>query len=199
MLSISQPTRCKIIRVSFFNLDSSGLNNIESCEFDSAFGSRLNLWKWCNRVQRLTVPTEDQKDVEYPSICKYIKLQPVIKCNTYILNVHLVHSSFISFKNENSKFSKVFNILIFRFPKDPSVRKQWIIATKRENFDPSPNAVLCGRHFSSDAFQIRQNASNPYLKAGAVPSVFEFPSHLSAPHPKKRRTITKHDVRTHLL
>ncbi|XP_050707935.1 THAP domain-containing protein 6-like [Eriocheir sinensis] len=39
-----------------------------------------------------------------------------------------------------------------RFPRDEVLRRKWILATRRLNFNPSRSAVLCSRHFVEEDF-----------------------------------------------
>lgn len=62
----------------------------------------------------------------------------------------------------------------FSFPSARcDVVKKWLQALRREDFFPTPNSVVCSDHFSSADF-----VSSAKLKPEAVPSVFNFPSHL---------------------
>ncbi|XP_039283168.1 THAP domain-containing protein 1 B-like [Nilaparvata lugens] len=96
--------------------------------------------------------------------------------------------------NCSNRFKKGSDISFYHFPKDPDLRKKWIIATKRKDFVPSKWSKLCSEHFSTDAFQIRPNAFFKLLNPGAIPTIFEFPEHRKPKPTKKRRTIVKAQV-----
>ncbi|XP_055864683.1 uncharacterized protein LOC106066865 isoform X1 [Biomphalaria glabrata] len=89
-------------------------------------------------------------------------------------------------KNSALTFGKHF----FTFPKDPVLRKKWIIKTKRANFNPSSTAALCSDHFNETDFELRTRPS--FLRSillpeeqikkvklslipGTIPSNFNFP------------------------
>ncbi|CAG4955207.1 unnamed protein product [Colias eurytheme] len=59
---------------------------------------------------------------------------------------------------------------IFRFPKDPDIKKEWIDATGRDDWSPTKNSVICSRHFSTDCFFNRK--SRRFLLPSAVPTLF---------------------------
>lgn len=65
---------------------------------------------------------------------------------------------------------------LFSFPKDTYLKKKWLIAVKRKNFNPGSGARLCSKHFTKDQFQLRPNVNFLLIKPGAVPSIFIFPT-----------------------
>ncbi|XP_018578145.1 THAP domain-containing protein 2-like isoform X2 [Anoplophora glabripennis] len=65
-----------------------------------------------------------------------------------------------------------------RFPKDPVQRKKWIEAMQRYKYSPSSTAVICQNHFRKDDYMVNVHG-NTVLKKEAVPSIFNFPNHLS--------------------
>ncbi|KAF6201263.1 hypothetical protein GE061_005710 [Apolygus lucorum] len=91
----------------------------------------------------------------------------------------------------NVKDLKGNTISFHKFPQDPELRRKWVIATKRKNFNPGSGTRICSKHFEKDAYQIRPGASFPLLNPEAVPSIFEFPPHLVKPPPKKRRILVR--------
>lgn len=94
------------------------------------------------------------------------------------------------FKEWGNKVVLELNILIgFRFPKDPELRKRWVVATKRKGFIPSNSSRLCSAHFEDSAFEI--GGIIKLLKKDAVPTLFDFPAHLQPNPPKRRRVISK--------
>lgn len=56
----------------------------------------------------------------------------------------------------------------FRFPKEPSIKEQWIDVTGRENWFPTKSSAICSKHFSENDFIIKKSG-NRYLKPGALP------------------------------
>ena len=81
-------------------------------------------------------------------------------------------------------------LVCFSFPADAERRNSWILALRRQNFQPSKAAVVCSVHFRDDDFD-RTSSSHVRLRSTAVPSVFEFPTHLQPkrhcrPAPKDR-------------
>jgi hypothetical protein len=71
----------------------------------------------------------------------------------------------------------------FRFPTEPRLRMQWLVAIKRVQktlWKPTASALVCDKHFKSDDFKIPIQSfvalgAKPrrLLKADAVPSVFD--------------------------
>ena len=70
---------------------------------------------------------------------------------------------------------------------------------KRDNFSPSKNSFLCSEHFLDADFNYSSNLPHSeslmkrYLKKDAIPSVFQFPSHIQKKaikerNPKKRES-----------
>lgn len=77
---------------------------------------------------------------------------------------------------------------VYRFPSDPEIKKKWILALRRKNFQPSNSSKLCGAHFLPDDFLIRPGSYRKQLKDSAIPSVFAaFPAYYQ-PKPKKARS-----------
>lgn len=56
------------------------------------------------------------------------------------------------------------------------MRKKWIIATKRDKFNPTDSSRLCGKHFKVTDYN--EHFGSKLLKKDAVPSIFNFPKHL---------------------
>lgn len=46
-------------------------------------------------------------------------------------------------------------------------------------------------HFKKDDYQIRPGASKQYLKEDAIPSLFNFPTHLQNKNKKARRVLLR--------
>lgn len=69
-----------------------------------------------------------------------------------------------------------------RFPLNrKELLAKWIKAIKRDNFEPKSTTFICSVHFSESC--LRRYALNVHLKEDAVPSIFDFKSHLQ----KKKR------------
>lgn len=84
-------------------------------------------------------------------------------------------------------------LLLSSFPKDVDLKKKWLIAMKRDQWAPTPSSMLCSKHFKEEDYDCSGWSSMKKLKADdAVPSIFDFPSHLvlvekkARPGPKRR-------------
>ncbi|GBM08818.1 DNA transposase THAP9, partial [Araneus ventricosus] len=77
----------------------------------------------------------------------------------------------------NEKFIKGGPITFHCFPKDETRRKLWESKLKRENFKATNYSTICSRHFSEGCFE-REKLGGTWLKKDAVPTIFDFPSHL---------------------
>ena len=47
------------------------------------------------------------------------------------------------------------HVSLFRFPKDPNIRREWILQVQRTRADwrgPTDNSVVCSEHFTPDCF-----------------------------------------------
>ena len=71
--------------------------------------------------------------------------------------------------------------LFSRFPEDPVRREEWARKVRREDekgklWVPSGRAWLCSKHFEPKWFDKTGHITR--LRNGAVPTVFDFPSHL---------------------
>ncbi|CAH2101072.1 unnamed protein product [Euphydryas editha] len=65
---------------------------------------------------------------------------------------------------------KLQDITFHTFPKDSAIRKLWIHATGRQNWQPTKNARICSRHFEQRCF--RKTARNmTYLKPFSIPTL----------------------------
>uniref|UniRef100_A0A3B3TXZ7 PiggyBac transposable element derived 5 n=1 Tax=Poecilia latipinna TaxID=48699 RepID=A0A3B3TXZ7_9TELE len=92
-------------------------------------------------------------------------------------------------KNRRTILSKHRGITFHQFPKDPGLRKAWILAFRRLDFKPSNKTVLCSDHFTQADFD--RTGQTVRLREGVIPSVFaSFPNHL------KRRPIKTRSTKT---
>ncbi|XP_032408870.1 THAP domain-containing protein 6-like [Xiphophorus hellerii] len=92
-------------------------------------------------------------------------------------------------KNRRTILSKHRGITFHQFPKDPGLRKAWILAFRRLDFKPSNKTVLCSDHFMQADFD--RTGQTVRLREGVIPSVFaSFPNHL------KRRPIKARSTKT---
>ena len=73
------------------------------------------------------------------------------------------------------------NICLFKFPKDPSLRRQWEkqVQRTRAQWKVTDSSYLCSEHFSPDAFHPDSGIAATFgmkkretLKPGAVPTIF---------------------------
>lgn len=75
-------------------------------------------------------------------------------------------------------------ITLFRFPRDPALRKEWTRQVQRTRADwkPTENSSLCSEHFTADCFEIDSSIAASFgiskrkrLTAGAIPTIFIRP------------------------
>ena len=71
----------------------------------------------------------------------------------------------------------------FKFPANPQLQRQWLVAINRELLKPKDHSVVCAKHFRQDDFKtpifstVSVGAKQcRYLKPGAVPSIFDSDS-----------------------
>lgn len=70
------------------------------------------------------------------------------------------------------------NITFHRFPlTNDYLNRKWIAATRRENFQPTANHLLCSLHFEEN-YYMENYVNRRQLKDEAVPTIFGFPLHL---------------------
>lgn len=67
---------------------------------------------------------------------------------------------------------------LFRFPKDALRRKRWFINLRRDNFKVTNHSKICSKHFTPDSFD-REKFGATWLKKDAVPTLFDFPKHVT--------------------
>ncbi|XP_055943111.1 THAP domain-containing protein 1-like [Argiope bruennichi] len=79
---------------------------------------------------------------------------------------------------KNRPHNKIPGITFHKFPKDISLRNEWLLALRRENFRPTKYSRLCSEHFSEDQID-RTSLACVRLRANAVPTIFKgYPKHL---------------------
>ncbi|XP_046988892.1 THAP domain-containing protein 1 B-like [Schistocerca americana] len=70
------------------------------------------------------------------------------------------------------------NITCHRFPlTDDFINRKWIAATRRENFQPTADHLLCSLHFEENCY-MENYVNRRQLKDDAIPTVFGFATHL---------------------
>lgn len=81
----------------------------------------------------------------------------------------------------------------FRFPlNNTELLKKWTTATERKGFVPKKYTTLCSLHFTPNDFhEMLPNSTRKTLKNDAVPTIFDFLSHIPDSLPKERRTIIR--------
>ena len=88
---------------------------------------------------------------------------------------------------------KAVPLVLYRFPSDPERQSKWILAVKRENWQPTQHSWICSAHFSG-------RKSDNQLSPDYVPSIFDYvrsplkrkrPSTLEDYHRRKRSTATR--------
>uniref|UniRef100_A0A3B3I0M3 THAP domain-containing protein 1 n=1 Tax=Oryzias latipes TaxID=8090 RepID=A0A3B3I0M3_ORYLA len=72
-----------------------------------------------------------------------------------------------------SKPDTCFSISFHSFPKDMSVRAEWIVRVRREDFTPSKTSRVCSRHFQKGDF-VNNPGKLRKLKKGAIPTLFSW-------------------------
>ncbi|KAH6934769.1 hypothetical protein HPB50_000700 [Hyalomma asiaticum] len=73
--------------------------------------------------------------------------------------------------------SLVDSVSFFAFPKDPLLKKRWLVAIKRDEgklFAVAKHTKVCSTHFASDDYLPNVVGGRRYLRVDAVPSVFAF-------------------------
>jgi THAP domain len=68
----------------------------------------------------------------------------------------------------------------FSFPKDDILKKQWINAVHRKDWQPTSCSSVCAKHFRDSDFLVDLKNKCPRLVHGAIPSVFpNLPQYLT--------------------
>ncbi|CAN8000969.1 unnamed protein product, partial [Ixodes hexagonus] len=83
-------------------------------------------------------------------------------------------------------------VSFFAFPSDPVIRKQWIIAIRRdegEYFTITKYTKICSKHFLQSDFLPNVAGNRRFLKQQAVPSVFTFEAGKCTPRKNSRRQV----------
>ncbi|XP_077391094.1 THAP domain-containing protein 6-like [Festucalex cinctus] len=78
--------------------------------------------------------------------------------------------------NERSLQTRSRGITFHKFPKGIERRRQWELALRREGFIANDRSLLCSEHFVGEDFD--RTGQTVRLKAGSLPQIFNFPSHL---------------------
>jgi len=95
--------------------------------------------------------------------------------------------------NRNDGPSKV---QVFKFPKNPKIRKLWIARCRRQDFEPNQGSVLCEVHFSLTDFYYTKTKDGQLgqrrIKKDALPSHFShsFPTPKRALKPPRSSDVT---------
>ncbi|XP_063048262.1 uncharacterized protein LOC134441785 [Engraulis encrasicolus] len=81
-----------------------------------------------------------------------------------------------------------------RFPHDnPKLLKIWIAKCRWKNWEPSPNTMICTKHFEDK--YVNCNGQRPRLSKGAIPTIFDFPHGVgpkkAAIDPRSRRAADR--------
>ncbi|XP_021060924.1 THAP domain-containing protein 2 [Mus pahari] len=81
-------------------------------------------------------------------------------------------------------YNKHINISFHRFPLDPKRRKEWVRLVRRKNFVPGKHTFLCSKHFEASCFDLTGQTRR--LKMDAVPTIFDFCTHIKSLKLKSR-------------
>uniref|UniRef100_A0A8C7WRT9 THAP domain-containing protein 1 n=1 Tax=Oryzias sinensis TaxID=183150 RepID=A0A8C7WRT9_9TELE len=71
----------------------------------------------------------------------------------------------------SSKYNS--SISFHSFPVDVSVRAEWMVRVRREDFTPSKMSHVCSRHFQKGDF-VNNPGKLRKLKKGAIPTLFSW-------------------------
>ncbi|XP_047097666.1 THAP domain-containing protein 1-like [Schistocerca piceifrons] len=97
------------------------------------------------------------------------------------------------------------NVAFHRFSlTNDFLHQKWIVATRRENFQPTANHLLCSLHFEENC-NMENYVNRRQLKDDATPKVFAFPTHLKKvtkarklPKPRNAETAENMCVDVHV-
>lgn len=76
------------------------------------------------------------------------------------------------------------------FPKDETRKKVWVQKLRRENFTPTKFSKVCSKHFEENCFD-REKFGGVWLKADAVPTIFNFPKHLNKQTARRKSPVKR--------
>ena len=92
--------------------------------------------------------------------------------------------------------SKTTDISYHKIPTDPTLKKAWIARIRRDNLPPAKYCYVCSVHFEPECFEVNfmeqllGQKSKRKLKAGSIPSIFDF-SPSSAPGKRPGRSSSE--------
>ncbi|GLH13650.1 uncharacterized protein GBIM_18179 [Gryllus bimaculatus] len=97
----------------------------------------------------------------------------------------------------NEKYVKGGGVTFHSFPKDEARKKVWVQKLRRENFTPTKFSKVCSKHFEENCFD-REKFGGVWLKADAVPTIFNFPKRLINQTTRRKSPVKRiTDVTTH--
>uniref|UniRef100_A0A3B3BY40 THAP domain-containing protein 1 n=1 Tax=Oryzias melastigma TaxID=30732 RepID=A0A3B3BY40_ORYME len=73
----------------------------------------------------------------------------------------------------NNSIVDLSTISFHSFPVDASVRAEWMVRVRREDFTPSKTSRVCSRHFQKGDF-VNNPGKLRKLKKGAIPTLFSW-------------------------
>ena len=76
-----------------------------------------------------------------------------------------------------------------RFPANEDLRMKWVPAMKRDKWIPLKYSYICSEHFNIANYIVPPGQAYTKLRKSAVPSKFNFPSHLMPKEKQSRRPI----------
>lgn len=88
-------------------------------------------------------------------------------------------------------YNKHINVSFHRFPLDPKRRKEWVRLVRRKNFVPGKHTFLCSKHFEASCFDLTGQTRR--LKMDAVPTIFDFCTHIKSLKLKSRNLLKKNN------
>lgn len=74
---------------------------------------------------------------------------------------------------------------------DPKRRKEWVRLVRRKNFVPGKHTFLCSKHFEASCFDLTGQTRR--LKMDAVPTIFDFCTHIKSMKLKSRNLLKKNN------
>ena len=76
------------------------------------------------------------------------------------------------------RFNKVLSF--HSFPKEPTLRAQWLVKVRREGFTPTTSSRVCSRHFEQEDIVI-SSAGKRCLRPNIIPSLFGWNNYTKKP------------------